>query len=430
MTASGVAIETCPECGGQVHHEGGWPAWCPDCEWGLPNVDQSQPGGKWQRWRAARMHQRVLANHERLLGTDLRASGGRRLAGLVLAVPVHLVTALLVVIAVWVWTTNAFLVAKVVASLLLPAIAWEVRPRLGRLPKGDNVLTRASAPHSFAVLDAVAQATGSTAPDLLVVSAQFNASVGRATLRRRRVLTIGLPLWEAFDDEERVAVLGHECGHEVNGDIRSTVLVGTAIGSLRRWAWLLRPDMRATRRRWRYGATGSTSTSALIIAEYLVPVILLPLSLTLAALAVGLERISARSGQRAEYRADELAAVAAGTEAALSMLDGFFAMTSCLQAMVTAARADRNADVWAVERRFVQSVTPAQRDRWRRMAARQRHRTDASHPPTLLRQEMLRSRPNLVAKADVPPELLAAMTAELTAFERAIAPAIRDIALT
>jgi len=373
------------------------------------------------------MHARVLANHQRLLGTNLRASGGRRLVGIGLAVLVHLVTAFLVVTAAWIWTTRVFPVAKVIGSFLLLAIAWEVRPRLGRLPKGANVLSRTSAPSSFAVLDEVARTTGSRPPDLLVVTPQFNASVSRASMRGRHVFFIGLPLWEALDDHERLAVLGHECGHVVNGDIRSTLIVGTAIQSLHRWAGLLRPDTRATRRRWRYGARGGT-TSLFIIAEFLVPLALLPLSLTVAALAVGLERIAARSGQRAEYRADELAAAVASTEAAVSALDGFFAMSSCLHAMLTAVRADRKADVWEAERRFLASVTPGQRERWRRMAAREQHRTDASHPPTLLRLEMLRSRPPRPGAADVAPELLAAMTHELTTFEPMMTERLRDAA--
>ena len=289
------------------------------------------------------------------------------------------------------------------------------------------MLTRKTAPGCFAVLDEVARATGSRAPDYLVVSPEFNASVGRAGWRGRRVFTVGLPLWEALDDRQRIAVLGHECGHEVNGDIRSTVLVGTAIESLHRWAWLLRPDMRAPRRRWTVGASGSTM-SLFVIAEYLVPLVLLPLSVTVGLLAVGLARIAARSGQRAEYRADALAAVAAGTDAAVSTLDEFFGADQCMHAMLVAFRGDRDADVWAAERRFLQAVTPAQRERWRRLAAREQHRTDASHPPTLLRQEMLRSRPKVAAKVDLQPHMLAAMSGELNAFAPEMARRLRDAA--
>ena len=96
-----------------------------------------------------------------------------------------------------------------------------------------------------------------------------------------------------------------------------------------------------------------------------------------------------------------------------------------MNAMHLALRNDRNVDVWAAERRFVGSVTPAQRERWRRLAAREEHRTDASHPPTLLRQQMLLSRPDVTGKADVPPQLLDAMAGELTALEPTVAQLLR-----
>jgi Zn-dependent protease with chaperone function len=277
----------------------------------------------------------------------------------------------------------------------------------------------------FALLDEVARATGSQPPDLVLVSADFNASVDRAGLRRRLVLTVGLPLWEALDDPQRVAVLGHELGHEVNGDPRSTLLIGTAVESLHRWAWLLLPDTRAPRQRRRFGARGG-SGSLLAVAEHLVPIVLLPLSVTVGLLALGLQRIGARSGQRAEYRADELAAGAAGTDSAVSLLDHFFLAEQCINAMQLAVSVDRDADVWAAERRFLRAVTPAQRERWRRIAAREQHRTDASHPPTLLRREMLLSRPMVTGSVHVTPAMLASANDELVAFEPAVARMLRD----
>src|SRR3954451_1402209 len=417
-------VSTCPNCGSKVHNEGGWPAWCPVCEWGLPEPAADERN-RWRRWRAGRMHARVLANHQRLLGTDLHSSGARRVGGSVLALLVHLVTVLLVVAAAWIWTTAAFPVAKAIATVLLLSVAWEVRPRFGRVPSGDNVVTRASAPASFAVLDEVARGTGSRTPDVLVVSPDFNASIGRAGWRGRRVLTVGLPLWETLDDRQRLAALGHECGHEVNGDLRSTLLVGTAIQTLHRWAWLLLPE---AGRRPAGPAPGGGMSSILLIAEYLVPLVLLPISASIGLLALGLERVAARSGQRAEYRADELAAMTAGTDAALGMLDQFFGAEHCMHAMFLALRSDRDADVWAVERRFMGSVTPTQRERWRRLAARGQHRTDATHPPTLLRQEMLLSRARVHGKIDIAADQLADMTGELTAFEAMLAGQLRDTA--
>lgn len=362
----------------------------------------------------------MLAAHRRLLGSDLSADGRYRVLGAVLAVLVHLADVGLLVVAGWLWTTSAFVFVKVVLTVLLLLIAWEVRPRL-RTPKLDAALTRGTAPVSFAVLDQVARVTASRPADFLVVSADVNASFGRNGWRGPRVLTIGLPLWNALTDDQRLAMLGHESGHDVNGDIRSSILVGTAINALRGWSSLLQP----TRRKW---AIGRSSFSVFAIAELLVPLLLLPLSVVMGALAIGLSRLAARSGQRAEYQADDLAAVVAGSDAAMAMLDRLLVAERTLESMQTTLRADRQADVWTRQRDLTASIPDGQRERWRRVAARQLHRSDVSHPPTLLRVDMLRSRPRRDAAMQASDLPLAAMTEELFTRRSAVERTLRDSA--
>jgi Zn-dependent protease with chaperone function len=364
------------------------------------------------------MHAQVSAIHNRLLGSDLQADRRYRAIATVLAVVVHLTTLGLVVAAAWIWTTGAFVVAKVILTVLLVVIAWEMRPRLHKRPL-DVALTRDDAPSCFRVLDEVARVTASRPPDHVVVSADVNASFGRNGWHGPRVLTIGLPLWNALTDRERLALLGHECGHDVNGDVRSLVVVGTAINTLWEWAGLLRP----TRRKW---GIGQTSVSLFSIAELLVPVLLLPLSVLVGLLALGLGRLAARSGQRAEYQADDLAAVAAGTEAAVSLMEATLVTERSVESMRITARADRGADVWARQRELMASIPQAQRERWRRLAAREQHSIDASHPPTLLREDMLRSRPSRSPALDPRDLPMQAMTAELFTRRDDVTRRLRD----
>lgn len=419
MTAATGA--PCPLCGAPTYDEGGWPPWCPECEWGLDRADAPAEGdSRWRRWRQRRTQARVLAAHRRLLGSDLSADGRYRVLGAALAVLVHLADVGLLVVAGWLWTTNAFVFVKVVLTVLLLLIAWEVRPRL-RTPKLDAALTRGTAPASFAVLDQVARVTASRPADFVVVAADVNASFGRNGWRGPHVLTIGLPLWNALTDDQRLAMLGHESGHDVNGDLRSSILVGTAINALRAWSWLLQPTGRKR-------AIGRSSFSVFSIAELLVPLLLLPLSVVMGALAIGLFRLAARSGQRAEYQADDLAAVVAGSDAAMAMLDQLLVAERTLESMQTTLRADRQADVWTRQRDLTASIPGSQRERWRRVAARQLHRSDAGHPPTVLRVEMLRSRPRRDAALQASDLPLAAMTEELFTRRSAIERTLRDSA--
>jgi Zn-dependent protease with chaperone function len=369
------------------------------------------------------MHARVLANHDRLRGSDLRADGGSGWRAGVLAVAVHLTTLLSAAIAVWIWTTGTFLGLKLFVSLVLAGIAWEVRPRFWR-PRLDDALTAATAPATFALVGEVARVAGSRPPDRIVISEEFNAAFGRAGFLGHRVLVIGLPLWNALEDQQRLALLGHECAHDVNRDLRSLLLVGTAIDTLDRWAWLLYPGQRPSHRTW---AVAGTPSSALVaLAEFLVPFILLPMSATVGLLAVGLNRISARSGQRAEYRADELGATVAGTQAAIECLEQMLAGDASVRSMQTALRANPNADIWARQRAFLAGIPAIQRERWHRLASREHHRTDASHPPTLLRQDMLNSRQHKSARLIANPEIFQAVTAELFTRSAVIAREIHD----
>ncbi|HEY7296021.1 MAG TPA: M48 family metalloprotease [Dehalococcoidia bacterium] len=52
----------------------------------------------------------------------------------------------------------------------------------------------------------------------IAVTPASNAAFGRMGWRRRRVLLLGQPLPLTLDSQERVALLGHELGHGVNGD--------------------------------------------------------------------------------------------------------------------------------------------------------------------------------------------------------------------
>jgi Zn-dependent protease with chaperone function len=181
--------------------------------------------------------------------------------------------------------------------------------------------------------------------------------------------------------------------------------------------------LRPTRRK---RGIGRSSVSLFSLAELLVPLLLLPLSVVTGLLALGLGRLAARSGQRAEYQADDLAAVTAGTDAATSLMEASLVAERSIESMRIMLRADREADVWARQRELMASLPEGQRERWRRLAARELHRTDASHPPTLLREDMLRSRPQRPPALDPGALAMDAMTTELFTRRDDVSRRLRD----
>ncbi|MGW5329672.1 M48 family metallopeptidase [Streptomyces sp. NPDC004014] len=69
----------------------------------------------------------------------------------------------------------------------------------------------------------------------VAVDGSINASVMTYGVRGRRLLVLGMPLWEVRTPEERIALLGHELAHYANGDTRNGLVVGTAVRTLALW---------------------------------------------------------------------------------------------------------------------------------------------------------------------------------------------------
>src|SRR6266702_8615590 len=101
--------------------------------------------------------------------------------------------------------------------------------------------TREEAPLLFRLIDKVAAAADTKTADQLVVDDEFNASWAILGLRRKRVLTLGMPLFMALDDQERVSLLAHELAHARNGDASRGLFMFSAIRGLMGWYIVLAP---------------------------------------------------------------------------------------------------------------------------------------------------------------------------------------------
>ncbi|MFE7751298.1 hypothetical protein [Streptomyces sp. NPDC057428] len=77
--------------------------------------------------------------------------------------------------------------------LILLFLAWTPRPRL---PGDEPVLRRADAPALFGLIDEIAGVAGARGVDVIAVDVAANAGVRTCRVRGRRLLTLGLPLWE------------------------------------------------------------------------------------------------------------------------------------------------------------------------------------------------------------------------------------------
>ncbi|GGZ69914.1 M48 family metallopeptidase [Streptomyces echinoruber] len=393
---SAVAEETtrpCPQCGTRIRVDRRFIAWCAACDWNLdPQPPQPEPK------RFARAEQALARRHgEQLLAEMLSGAEPRprrdapAVLAVALALAVHGVTVVLAVVGVWCAVAGrggpgTFL------GLLLLAVAAVLVPRFPKLPDDRPVLFRADAPELFALVDEIAGVVGTRGVHAVVVDERVNAAVTTYGVRGRRLLVLGMPLWEILTPEERIALLGHELGHYANGDTRHGLVVRTAVRSLSLWHHTLRP------------LPDPSPAEMVVNVLYVLPRLLVRGVLAL------LLRLTARAGVRAEYLADRLAARVASTQAAAALMDrlliadslGVFLRSESGKAALGGSRSTREAaaradELWGALTAYTASVPEYEYERQRRVGARRGHRVDATHPPTHLRRTCLLDGPHVEA---------------------------------
>jgi len=399
----------CPACAASTKLDRRFVRWCPSCG---HDADPYPP--KYNK-REARRRDREIEESLALFNAlktakSLRPSSGTSRLVTVYSALVHVIGISAFVVPLgWLLGGGPALPAWIV-TIIGGMTFLVVRPRLANKKlKPEFGFGRAEAPRLYELLDRCAVALGCQAPDRVAVNGHFNASTWRAGLAQRRVLLLGAPLWTVLTGPERLALLGHELGHEVNGDTTRSLLAVSARRSLKEWTKLLHPDRSAFSGR-RMG----------FIAEFVAPILMAVCLLPFFGLAVGfqavLTRLQLRCGQRAEYLADELGARLAGTEAALSMRD----KAVCRESLAIFVRSRRSgpakkdpSTLWADFRAYVESIPQTELQRRLVVDRLRGTRTDRSHPSDHLRMALLRERPALPGTLSVSAEEWAAIDAEL-----------------
>ncbi|MFJ9947727.1 M48 family metallopeptidase [Kitasatospora sp. NPDC091207] len=423
------APQACPCCAATIDADPRFAVWCPRCEWNLTPGATDAPAPKTRRSAAhARREAAATARTDQLfedIAAGRTATGGQRarLAAAAIATAVHLATAALCAWGLWLLVTGNTPLRCLGAVVL--ALVVLIRPRLGRAPRGEGVLTRAEAPALYGLADRVAAELGTRPAGVIQVDADFNASVWVAGLRRQTVLTLGLPFWEVLGEQDRVALLGHEFGHRVNGDNRRGFWLGAAIQALAHWHDLARP-----RGHYR-NAVGLQMLFQL--TDLLLGVLLGGVAWLLRRVLLLLDRLTSRAGQQAEYHADTLATRVGSTEATRRLLRTLLLQQTAetaatrvraeLRSRPGTARRGRTPDpaertsapeaFWERLRVHLATVPPLEHERLLRRSALERGAVDATHPPTHLRLALLDRAPAVPAAVTMTPAEATAIAAEL-----------------
>jgi Zn-dependent protease with chaperone function len=286
------------------------------------------------------------------------------------------------------------------------SLAFFMRPRFGKPPKED-VLERDEAPTLYALADEVADALETPRADDIVVNEEFNASWAILGLRRRRVLTLGLPLLSMLAPQERVAIIAHELAHGRNGDSSRGLFVGSAVRALEELYAVFAPDPTLSTdyvAAYELGLFDRiTNVFMWIVSRPILGVLYLELHLLL------------QDAQRAEYLADALGAEVAGTAGAVGVHEKSFLEPTFHAAVQRASRGREGeaADVFAEAVSAAAGVPDRERERRRRVARLEEARLDATHPPSARRLELLERRGPQEARVTLTDERSHAIDQEL-----------------
>lgn len=373
----------CPQCQARIPVHQGFVAWCDQCSWNLQPFVPDVPLTVFESTYEAlgrRFGKSLFEQLRRAESLQPRLTPARALAYGVAGL-VHLFTltvaALGVVLIVAVWPH----IIPVGFGLFLLAVAFVLLPRWPKPYDPEDTVSRAEYPTLYKLVDEVARALHTRPPDVIVLDADFNAAVAQVGWRRRQVLYLGLQLFCILSGPERVALLGHELAHGVNGDLNRGRVVGAAMQTLRRWYFMLHPG---------HIVNPNSDLSPINIATNL---ILVSLASLVKWYAVGLIHLLWQDSQRAEYLADALGARASGTEPAFQMLGKLHMSSACDLAVRRVLLTRKNEDVFAAMRRKVAQVPPRELERIQRIEHMEGSRLDATHPPTVYRIQMLQAHP-------------------------------------
>jgi heat shock protein HtpX len=379
--------------------------WCPACGNGLELFDPEENEVVGWRWldrglyslayRETHEEFELLANHP----VPDKGPAGARIGVLAISAVLHLAVLACLVGGLWL-CVQEFPSLWILPGAILVLIAIELRPRFGRVE--GKAVTRSEAPTLYAFVDRVAAAVGAPPPHVIVVDEDYNASAGTVGIGRRRVLTLGLPLWGSLDPQGRVALLGHELGHFVNGDVRRTLLTQPVYTTLPAVMHFLSPSQGS-------GAEGIISW----LGGWVWRVVAAGLRSVVQVAWLTLLRLAQRDAQRAEYLADSMAARVGGSAAALQLLDLLQLDDAVLVELRRAARRKEPASMWPeLAARAVAEVADTMPLR-RQLSIRTDVSLTASHPPTALRSRLLGTRPRVGSEVPLDAHTAGLIEAEL-----------------
>ncbi|PIQ28045.1 hypothetical protein COW36_06900 [bacterium (Candidatus Blackallbacteria) CG17_big_fil_post_rev_8_21_14_2_50_48_46] len=401
-------MKPCPECNAPLYDHPDFTQWCPACDWNLqPDAEQNSAQNIFELYYLKLSERLGLELFQALKTQNLantmhlkKLSTGVKLfsIGVIIAYLSLIFTGIYLL-----WHFRGQVVGSLFGLMFL-GFAFLATPKRQAPPyAGQTVLDANTLPAFFSLLKLCANVLNTPQPDGVIFTPEFNASV--TVYQKKRYLSIGLPLWNVLNSEEKLALLGHEIGHLAHNDPMQQRLPEFAMNVLFQTGDALCPHSLAPHYE---GKLFYEDRIALNFTE----ILLIPFNWLLALIAHGfwglghlLLRWLWADSQRAEYRTDLNSLRLASLRACLTGFEKFSLepeIYAVARQRIRKKQTENPGSLFEETLTHWQKMPFSEHERRRRILEKEKHRVDSTHPTTALRMEMLKFQAEYIQRHDLP----------------------------
>lgn len=367
--------QPCPYCFASLPVVKGYVTWCEHCGWNLvPQIPLERKSSFGYLFDS--MYDRVGVRSSRKLYEQMVKNASAKppvqltvWLALVISCCVHALTAAVALLGVFLiyalwphWSGG-------VLGLICFGIAWVLRPKVEQKPK--DLLSREEYPTLYKLVDEISTEMGTSTVDGIEVTPRFNAGIHQYGWRRKKILSIGLPLFLILSGQEKAALIGYEVAHGANGNPNRGFIVRHAIRALNNWYYLLYPEVIFDSEQ---GIRGLMMIVPNLLMRGFCKLIWL--------LNYVLVHLLWKSSQWAVYGADSLAAEVVGTDAMMAMLEKLH-FREMFRFLVQKVYLNKGKMRFThVFPEAIAQMPERELQRIRRVEMMEQSRLDTTHPPT------------------------------------------------
>ncbi|MEK7433613.1 MAG: M48 family metallopeptidase [Cyanobacteriota bacterium] len=383
----------CPSCKVTITYNPNYAEWCQECEWNLKFEDKIKSKSKFEEFylKISKIQSKYL--FEKVINEDLfnLKISKLRIIAYIASFFIIILNFSFLIIGIYLLFLNWGGISNYLLSFVFLAIFWLSKPSLRKIPK-DDFLSKDNFPELYNLVNQVCNELKTTNVEGIILNEDFNASISEYGFSRKKVLRIGLPLWNVLNEEEKLDLLGHEISHCTNKDPSRRIVIGTAIDILIDTGHAIYPDKLLSN-------DISSDTWGYIPME-LGKYVAIPINLLLRLIshilyffARSLCQMIWVDSQRAEYLADLNATKIMGKKSAISGMEKSFLYEIIdFELSKLALKNNKeleNIDFFTILNDKVSNLPFHETERLKRLSKFENHRLDATHPPTIYRIKML-----------------------------------------